>query len=352
MHVESATSASGGTSSSRSLADTIPRPKQETDYGEPTSALHAIVLPSIFGANISSFKILPRSIMETAGLAIGTLSLAALFETCMTCFDYIDTGRQYGKDYQRFVISMRSLELRLSRWWDVAGLQTNKTRVSEDAERHIKDLLGEIHSDLQEAQERAQKYNNPTMTDDGSARLETLADRFQRRANIRQKRTPLVNVIKWALRDQTKCKRLVKTIKNAVEELEGVLPQTAPDSQLAHQAAVEDAEQLVQPAEVEEPAEASATPVIEILHDATDNDPVLQQVLEIVAKQASSGDEIRNIFTSDKARVALDDFIASEYKGPAPVERQRRRVVQDVKTSGEGRLQVGKTYGGKGVFDD
>jgi hypothetical protein len=88
------------------------------------------------------------------------------------------------------------------------------------------------------------------------------------------------------------------------------------------------------------------------LHDATDNDPVLQQVLEIVAKQASSGDEIRNIFTSDKARVALDDFIASEYKGPAPVERQRRRVVQDVKTSGEGRLQVGKTYGGKGVFDD
>lgn len=289
--------------------------------------------------------------MEIAGLAIGTLSLAALFETCMTCFDYIDTGRQYGKDYQRFVISMRSLELRMSRWWDVAGLQAGTARIPEDAEHHIRDLLGEIHSDLQEARERAQKYNNPVMTDDdGSVRLENLAERFQRQANVRQKRTPLGRVIKWALRDQMKCKRVIKNIKNAVEELEGVLPQTAPDSQLTHQAAVEDAQQLVQPAEVEEPAEASATPVIEILHDATDNDPVLQQVLEIVAKQAESGDEIRNIFTSGKARVALDDFVASDYKGPAPLERKHRRVIQNVTTSGEGKLQVGTIYGGKGAM--
>jgi hypothetical protein len=291
--------------------------------------------------------------METAGLVISGLSLAALFETCMTCFDYIDTGRQYGKDYQRFVISMRSLELRMSRWWDVAGLQAGTARIPEDAEHHIRDLLGEIHSDLQEARERAQKYNNPVMTDDdGSVRLENLAERFQRQANVRQKRTPLGRVIKWALRDQMKCKRVIKNIKNAVEELEGVLPQTAPDSQLTHQAAVEDAQQLVQPAEVEEPAEASATPVIEILHDATDNDPVLQQVLEIVAKQAESGDEIRNIFTSGKARVALDDFVASDYKGPAPLERKHRRVIQNVTTSGEGKLQVGTIYGGKGAMGD
>jgi hypothetical protein len=291
--------------------------------------------------------------MEIAGLAIGTLSLAALFETCMTCFDYIDTGRQYGKDYQRFVISMRSLELRMSRWWDVAGLQAGTARIPEDAEHHIRDLLGEIHSDLQEARERAQKYNNPVMTDDdGSVRLENLAERFQRQANVRQKRTPLGRVIKWALRDQIKCKRLIKSIKNAVEELEGILPQTAPDSQLTHQAAVEDAEQLIQPAEVEEPAEANATPVIEILHDATDNDPVLQQVLEIVAKQAESGDEIRNIFTSGKARVALDDFVASDYKGPAPLERKHRRIIQNVTTSGEGKLQVGTIYGGKGAMGD
>jgi hypothetical protein len=291
--------------------------------------------------------------METAGLVISGLSLAALFETCMTCFDYIDTGRQYGKDYQRFVISMRSLELRMSRWWDVAGLQAGTARIPEDAEHHIRDLLGEIHSDLQEARERAQKYNNPVMTDDdGSVRLENLAERFQRQANVRQKRTPLGRVIKWALRDQMKCKRVIKNIKNAVEELEGVLPQTAPDSQLTHQAAVEDAQQLVQPAEVEEPAEASATSVIEILHDATDNDPVLQQVLEIVAKQAESGDEIRNIFTSGKARVALDDFVASDYKGPAPLERKHRRIIQNVTTSGEGKLQVGTIYGGKGAMGD
>jgi hypothetical protein len=290
--------------------------------------------------------------METAGLVIGSLGLAALFETCMTCFDYIDTGRQYGKDYQRFVISMGSLELRMSRWWDVAGLRASTARMSEKEERQIKDLLGSIYSDLQDAQEMAHRHNNPAMADDGSIRFETLANRFQRQANIRQRRTPLGKIIKWALRNEKKCKRLIEDIKEAVDDLEKVLPQTAPGSQLTHQAAVEDAQQLVEPAEVEESAEANAPPVIEILHDATDNDPVLQRVLEIVAKQASSGDEIRNIFTSDKARVELDDFVASDYKGPAPVERQYRRVVQDVTTSGEGRLRIGKTYGGKGVFDD
>jgi hypothetical protein len=290
--------------------------------------------------------------METAGLVIGSLGLAALFETCMTCFDYIDTGRQYGKDYQRFVISMGSLELRMSRWWDVAGLRASTARISEKEERQIKDLLGWIYSDLQDAQEMAHRHNNPGMTDDGSIRLETLANRFRRQANIRQRRTPLGKIIKWALRNEKKCKCLIEDIKEAVDDLEKVLPQTATDSQLTHQAAVEDAKQLVEPAEVEEPAEVNAPPVIEILHDATDNDPILQQVLEIVARQASSGDEIRNIFTSDKARVELDDFVASDYKGPAPAERQYRRVVQDVTTSGEGRLRIGKTYGGKGVFDD
>jgi hypothetical protein len=178
------------------------------------------------------------------------------------------------------------------------------------------------------------------------------ADRFRRQAKLRQRRTPLGEIIKWALRNEKKCKRLIEDIREAVDDLEKVLPQTAPGLELTHRAAVQDAEQLVQPAEVEEPAEANAPPVIEILHDATDNDPVLQQVLAIVAKQASSGDEIRNIVTSDKARVELDDFVASDYKGPAPVERQYRRIVQDVTTSGEGRVRIGKGYGGKGVFDD
>jgi len=36
--------------------------------------------------------------METAGLVIGGLGLAALFDTCMSAFEYIDTGRNYGKD--------------------------------------------------------------------------------------------------------------------------------------------------------------------------------------------------------------------------------------------------------------
>ena len=79
--------------------------------------------------------------METAGLVIGSLSLASLFETCMKCFDYIDTGKQYGEDYQRFAMSLRSIELHMSRWWHVSGLHAGTARMSEDAISHIEDLL-------------------------------------------------------------------------------------------------------------------------------------------------------------------------------------------------------------------
>jgi len=159
-------------------------------------------------------------------------------------------------------------------------------------------------------------------------------------------------VIKWALRDQRKCKRLTEDIENGIVELERVLPQTTPESQLAHQAAVEEAQQLVQPAEIEEPAEGDTEPDIEILREATKMDRVLQQVIELVTKQASSADEIRNIFTSGKARVELDYFVASGYAGLTPTERTRQRVIDNVKTSDQARLRVGKTYGEKGVFDD
>jgi hypothetical protein len=53
----------------------------------------------------------------------------------MKCFDYIDTGREYGKDYQHFTLSMRSLELRLSRWWDVARLGAGNAHMSEDEKK-------------------------------------------------------------------------------------------------------------------------------------------------------------------------------------------------------------------------
>jgi hypothetical protein len=289
---------------------------------------------------------------EVAGLVVGGIGLLALFETSMTCFDYIDTGRKYGKDYQKFVVAMSVLELRLSRWGDLARLRDNSSHITGDEARLITELLGSIKADLEDAGHVSKRYELKALPEDGTIKLQTAAERFKRRARIRQHRTSVGKKVKWALRDQGKCNNLIKEIERGIADLELVFPYTNPQSQLVHRAAIEDAQQLMAPTEVEADLEPSTTPDIETLREATENDRVLQQVLDIVTQQTSSADEIRNIFTSGKARVALDDFVASGYTGPAPTERTRQRVIENVGTTDEARLLVGKNYGGKGVFDD
>lgn len=285
--------------------------------------------------------------MEIAALGI---SLPGLFDACLACFDLIDTGKRHGADHQKFLIAICSLELRLSRWRDLARLTDSSTQLTKEETEHIRELLGQIQADLEDAQETSKRYN-PSLPDEGSEQMESLAERFRRRAHARQRRTPVVKEIRWALRDKKKCDRLVEDIEDGIAALELELPHIGPSSQLAHKAAVEDAEQLIKPAATEEPAEAKVEEDIKILQGSTVVDPLLQKVIEIVAKKATSGDEIRNIFTSDYARLELDDFIASDYAGPPPGERAQRRVIENIKTSGEGRVRIGRTYGGKGVFD-
>ena len=149
----------------------------------------------------------------------------------------------------------------------LARLHDSATRMSEEEGKHIQDLLGQIQADLEDAQAKSKRYN-PAIPDDGSIRLETLAERFKRQAHARQRRTPLGEVVKWALRDARKCRHLVEDIEHGIDKLEKALTQTATDSQLAHQAAVEDAQQLIQPSEVEEPAEPDAEPIIDVLKEA------------------------------------------------------------------------------------
>lgn len=117
------------------------------------------------------------------------------------------------------------------------------------------------------------------------------------------------------------------------------------------QAAVEDATQLIQPLEIEEPKEDDID-TIAILREVTANvDPMLGKAISIAAKYAGSGDVITNITTSEKARVLLDDYIAKGYTGPSPVERTWGKNIDNVNTSGEGRIQVGISYGGPSPFD-
>jgi hypothetical protein len=68
--------------------------------------------------------------MAEAGLVIGAVSFAGLFTNCVDCFEYVQLGRSFGRDYQRALLRLDIVKLRLSRWTDAVNESQNRYEVS------------------------------------------------------------------------------------------------------------------------------------------------------------------------------------------------------------------------------
>ena len=60
--------------------------------------------------------------MEPAGLTVGVLALAGLFNNTVDCFEYVQIGRCFGQSYQTSLLKLDNAKLRLSRWGQSIGL--------------------------------------------------------------------------------------------------------------------------------------------------------------------------------------------------------------------------------------
>lgn len=52
---------------------------------------------------------------EIFGTIAGALSVAALFNDCVECFEYIQLGRHFGRDYETYQLKLDIAMTRLAR---------------------------------------------------------------------------------------------------------------------------------------------------------------------------------------------------------------------------------------------
>lgn len=301
--------------------------------------------------------------MEVAGIVIGGVGLAALFDSCMSTFEYVDVGRKYGSAYQKAALKISVLELRLSRWGEQVHfsetLAEGSTAATTKQSAQVKAILGQIQADLEASRMTAERYALVESDDEeadqhvvGSVTLENLGAKFRDLSLKRQKKTSFRKKTLWALRDNRRLAGLISSIASGVEDLENVFSVLKQPSPQLREAVIEDVEQLVLPAEVEEADEVSE-PVIAVLQDITEGvDDQLREAVDIAAQRAATGDSFRNVFTSDEARAQFGDFIAKDYAGPNFFKNRPNRYVDHVRTTGKARIQIGDNLGGKHVFDD
>ncbi|KAF2865796.1 prion-inhibition and propagation-domain-containing protein [Massariosphaeria phaeospora] len=180
---------------------------------------------------------------EAAGLVVGVVGLAGLLNNTVECFEFVQLGRAFGKNFQTSQLKLDNARLRLSRWGKSLGLDGNvrdtvslQERFGSEANvKHAEALLGQIVELFAEAEGVSDKYKSRTEPQDGSLvvydlqtdldpAIAKLHQKMRQLAIERQNRSGVRQKAKWALYQEKQFRRLIEDITELVSDLDNLFP--------------------------------------------------------------------------------------------------------------------------------
>jgi len=244
---------------------------------------------------------------ELFGTVAGTLSVAALFNHCVDCFEYVQLGRRFGRDYERCQLKVKIAQTRLSRWGQEVAIHEDTrfaaTSPTDAPTQDVQSILEEIE------------------------KLFLSAQKTPKRDAVGAQREDLV------LFEED---RLVEQLTGFVDDLEKTYP-------------VQAARPLVE-VEIEEVGDSSD--LMAVTHAAAGNDTVLAEVAAEKAEGVAVKNHAGNVVTRDEARVQVGNEMDERALGRGIIADQTTNTVDSVNAQGKSRVQIGNKYGGRGIFDD
>ncbi|KAI1664792.1 HeLo multi-domain protein [Pyrenophora tritici-repentis] len=182
---------------------------------------------------------------EAAGLVVGVIALAGLFNNTVECFQFVQLGRTFGKDFQTSQLKLDSARLRLSRWGkslslddDVPDTVSLRGRFGSEANvKHAEALLGQIVELFAEAEGVSNRYKGRTEPQDSSLAvydpqtdldpaMAKLHEKMRQLAIERQNRSGVRQKARWALYQEKQFRRLIEDITELVNDLDNLFPAT------------------------------------------------------------------------------------------------------------------------------
>jgi hypothetical protein len=180
---------------------------------------------------------------EVAGLVVGVGALAGLFNNTIECFEFVQLGRTFGKDFQTSQLKLNSAQLRLSRWGkaldlneDIRDTTSLVGRFGSEANvKHAEDLLGQITETFADAEGVSNKFKLRMPPQDGSLAVYNpqtdldplgtkLHEKMRQLALDRQSRSGVRQKVKWALYQQKQFLRLIEDVTELVDSLVRLFP--------------------------------------------------------------------------------------------------------------------------------
>ena len=180
---------------------------------------------------------------ETAGLVAAVVALAGLFDTTVECFEFVQLGRNFGKDFQTSQLKLDSARLRLSRWGkslklseDVQDVASLQGRFGSEANvKHADAFLGQIVELFADSEGVSNKHKSraPSQDDnlavynpqtDLEPAMAKLHDQMRQLAVERQIRSGVRQKAKWAFYQEKHFRRLIEDIAELVDGLVELFP--------------------------------------------------------------------------------------------------------------------------------
>jgi hypothetical protein len=172
---------------------------------------------------------------EIFGVVASALSVAALFNNVVDCFEYIQLGRNFGTDYQTCQVKLDIARLRLSRWGDAVKINNDdkftdvnpnndQVRTAKNTLEQLLNLFGRAYTvssnfKFVAGEEGLALFCPSTNTKQGVLELRnTMRDHEQMTTSLSKK-------ISWALYKQKSLNQLIDDIEKLLDGLEAIFPQ-------------------------------------------------------------------------------------------------------------------------------
>lgn len=275
------------------------------------------------------------------GIVAGSVGIAAAFTACVDCFNYVQFGRHFGRDFQTDKLKLDCARLCLTRWGQAVNIYTDdklgQPNATQDELRNAKQTLFHILALFEDTAKVSKRYKlNSRPGEDLSAfsvdnmdpSVMALDNKMKDLAVRRQKGSSLLNTVKWALYDRSELERLVTTVTSLIDNLERLFP--APRSRQV---------ELVKEETDAFPDEAS----LQLVEQAAQN---VDSVLQVAAKEAITGHRYLNVVIEGKALIG--NSVGDSFHGKVVASSH---TYDGVKIAKGATAAIGDKHGGKDFWD-
>jgi len=286
---------------------------------------------------------------EVFGIFAGALSVATLFNNCVDCFEFVQLGRSFGRDYERCQLRLDIASARLARWGESVKINNDpRFGTGSPTDKSIQlaqSILEEIALLFESARKTAKRYElvadqqDLVVFQDSDMRPigRALHNKLRNLARSRQERTSLARKTTWALYDGKALEKMVDQIVGLMDDLDKSFPVGLVRRKLA-KADIEEVEDEASLGMIKDAARGS---------DAALLDAAAQKMDTITGRNSAKNTnteesarvQVGNVFTEVALhrKIGFSDYIVNS--------------VETVFAKGQSGVQIGNTYGGRGFWD-